>query len=168
MGEYHWENYETVFTRICNFGSGILALGQKPRNKLVIFAETRAEWMIAAQACFKYNFPGEFFFQSSHFFFLSALPSCVFFCFFSLSPLSDGCRSSSVSFNLAQFSDEGFTVKWRLWKGALLCGNYSAHTVQSPTQDQPDGRPPLFWDRLFCLGFVLLCAWTPEKRPPFF
>ncbi|XP_076436077.1 long-chain-fatty-acid--CoA ligase 4-like isoform X2 [Babylonia areolata] len=57
LGEYHWETYEAVFTRVSNFGSGILALGQKPRSKLVIFAETRAEWMIAAQACFKYNFP---------------------------------------------------------------------------------------------------------------
>ncbi|KAK7456556.1 hypothetical protein BaRGS_00039334 [Batillaria attramentaria] len=57
MGEYIWMTYEEVFHRVSNFGSGILALGQKPRSKLVIFAETRAEWMIAAQACFKYNFP---------------------------------------------------------------------------------------------------------------
>ena len=59
MGDYHWETFEVAYTRVCNFGSGLLALGQKPRSRLVIFAETRAEWMIAAQACFKYNFPGE-------------------------------------------------------------------------------------------------------------
>lgn len=59
LGEYEWLTYENVYQRISNFGSGILALRQKPRSKLVIFAETRAEWMIAAQACFKYNFPGE-------------------------------------------------------------------------------------------------------------
>lgn len=57
LGQYQWQSYEAVFTRVSNFGSGILALGQRPRSKLVIFAETRAEWMIAAQACFKYNFP---------------------------------------------------------------------------------------------------------------
>ncbi|XP_025080298.1 long-chain-fatty-acid--CoA ligase 4-like isoform X2 [Pomacea canaliculata] len=57
LGEYEWLTYERVYQRISNFGSGILALRQKPRSKLVIFAETRAEWMIAAQACFKYNFP---------------------------------------------------------------------------------------------------------------
>lgn len=57
LGEYIWMTYEEVFQRVSNFGSGILALGQKPRSKLVLFAETRAEWMIAAQACFKYNFP---------------------------------------------------------------------------------------------------------------
>jgi len=31
-------------------------LGMKPRKNVVIFAETRAEWMIAIHACFKQNF----------------------------------------------------------------------------------------------------------------
>ena len=59
LGDYKWATFQSIFTRISNFGSGIQALGQKPRSKLVIFAETRAEWMIAAQACFKYNFPSK-------------------------------------------------------------------------------------------------------------
>ena len=59
MGEYRWQTYEEVFTRMTNFGSGLLALGQKPRKNTLIFSETKAEWMIAAQACFKYNFPGK-------------------------------------------------------------------------------------------------------------
>ena len=59
LGEYNWITFEEVFTRITNLGSGLLALGQKPRSNTLIYAETRAEWMIAAQACFKYNFPGE-------------------------------------------------------------------------------------------------------------
>ncbi|KAH3813357.1 fatty acid CoA ligase Acsl3-like [Dreissena polymorpha] len=57
MGEYNWQSFEGVFTRLTNLGSGLLAVGQKPRRNILIFAETRAEWMIAAQACFKYNFP---------------------------------------------------------------------------------------------------------------
>ncbi|XP_053404171.1 long-chain-fatty-acid--CoA ligase 4-like [Mercenaria mercenaria] len=57
LGEYNWISFEEVFTRITNLGSGLLALGQKPRCNTLIYAETRAEWMIAAQACFKYNFP---------------------------------------------------------------------------------------------------------------
>lgn len=57
LGDYNWVSFEEVFTRITNLGSGLLALGQKPRHNILIFAETRAEWMIAAQACFKYNFP---------------------------------------------------------------------------------------------------------------
>uniref|UniRef100_A0A6Q2YCJ0 long-chain-fatty-acid--CoA ligase n=1 Tax=Esox lucius TaxID=8010 RepID=A0A6Q2YCJ0_ESOLU len=36
---------------------GLAALGQKPQCNIAIFCETRAEWMIAAQAGFIYNFP---------------------------------------------------------------------------------------------------------------
>lgn len=57
LGEYQWQTFEDVFTRLTYLGSGLLALGQKPRKNILIFAETRAEWTIAAQACFKYNFP---------------------------------------------------------------------------------------------------------------
>ncbi|XP_052784060.1 long-chain-fatty-acid--CoA ligase 4-like isoform X1 [Mya arenaria] len=57
MGEYSWITFEQMYTRLTYLGSGLLALGQKPRKNILIFAETRAEWMIAAQACFKYNFP---------------------------------------------------------------------------------------------------------------
>ncbi|XP_055954307.1 fatty acid CoA ligase Acsl3 [Patella vulgata] len=57
LGDYSWITYEQAYTRMTYFGSGLLALGQKPRYNIVIFAETQAEWMIAAQACFKYNFP---------------------------------------------------------------------------------------------------------------
>ena len=58
LGEYTWITFEQMFTRLTYLGSGLLAVGQKPRRNILIFAETRAEWMIAAQACFKYNFPG--------------------------------------------------------------------------------------------------------------
>mgnify|MGYP001799874956 FL=1 len=36
---------------------GLLLSGLKIRENITIFAETRAEWMIAAQACFRENFP---------------------------------------------------------------------------------------------------------------
>ena len=58
LGNYHWLTFKQTSERVTNFGSGLLALGQQPKKHLVIFAETRAEWMISAQACFKYNFPG--------------------------------------------------------------------------------------------------------------
>ncbi|KAL5004434.1 hypothetical protein ScPMuIL_017890 [Solemya velum] len=57
MGDYHWLSFEETFERVSNFASGLLALGQKPRKNILLFAETRAEFMITAQACFKYNFP---------------------------------------------------------------------------------------------------------------
>ncbi|XP_077141260.1 long-chain-fatty-acid--CoA ligase 4 isoform X1 [Ranitomeya variabilis] len=57
LGEYKWLNYEEVNTRVNHLGSGLAALDLKPRSTVAIFCETRAEWMITAQACFKYNFP---------------------------------------------------------------------------------------------------------------
>ncbi|KAG8448041.1 hypothetical protein GDO86_015221 [Hymenochirus boettgeri] len=57
LGEYSWLSYEEVSLRVDRFGSGLSALGLKPKSTIAIFCETRAEWMITAQACFKYNFP---------------------------------------------------------------------------------------------------------------
>uniref|UniRef100_A0A4W3JK95 long-chain-fatty-acid--CoA ligase n=1 Tax=Callorhinchus milii TaxID=7868 RepID=A0A4W3JK95_CALMI len=57
LGEYKWINYEEVSQRVTLFGSGLSSLGLKANHMIAIFCETRAEWMIAAQACFKYNFP---------------------------------------------------------------------------------------------------------------
>lgn len=58
LGEYEWQTFDEVMTNITALGSGLLALGQNPRQNICVFAETRAEWMLVAQACFKYNFPG--------------------------------------------------------------------------------------------------------------
>uniref|UniRef100_A0A8C7J4U3 long-chain-fatty-acid--CoA ligase n=1 Tax=Oncorhynchus kisutch TaxID=8019 RepID=A0A8C7J4U3_ONCKI len=46
-------------TQACfvTLGSGLAALGQRAHNNIAIFCETRAEWVIAAQACFMQNFP---------------------------------------------------------------------------------------------------------------
>lgn len=57
LGEYKWLNYVETSKRVDHLGSGLAALGQKPKTTVAIFCETRAEWMIMVQACFKYNFP---------------------------------------------------------------------------------------------------------------
>ncbi|KAJ1088657.1 hypothetical protein NDU88_001813 [Pleurodeles waltl] len=57
LGEYKWLTYEDVQTLASKFGAGLSALGQKPKKNIAIFCETRAEWIITAQACFMYNFP---------------------------------------------------------------------------------------------------------------
>lgn len=57
LGDYNWLSYEEVFRVAQQFGSGLAALGQKPQCNIALFCETRAEWIIAAQACFMYNFP---------------------------------------------------------------------------------------------------------------
>ncbi|KAM9317749.1 long-chain-fatty-acid--CoA ligase 3a isoform 2-T2 [Pholidichthys leucotaenia] len=57
LGEYHWLSYKEMVTAATQLGSGLGSLGQRPKTNIAIFCETRAEWLIAAQACFTYNFP---------------------------------------------------------------------------------------------------------------
>jgi long-chain acyl-CoA synthetase len=38
-------------------GRGLRMIGQEADKPLCIFADTRAEWMLCAQACFKQSFP---------------------------------------------------------------------------------------------------------------
>lgn len=60
-GEYSWLTYAEVDVRARAFGKGLAALGQQVRENIVIFSETKADWMIAAQGCFAQNFPRRFF-----------------------------------------------------------------------------------------------------------
>ena len=57
LGDYRWLTYEEVDTMSDNFGRGLRVLGQRPRENLCLYADTRAEWLIAAQASFKQSFP---------------------------------------------------------------------------------------------------------------
>ncbi|XP_028517196.1 long-chain-fatty-acid--CoA ligase 4 [Exaiptasia diaphana] len=56
-GEYHWLTFAQVDDRARNLGNGLTALGQERKKNIVIFAGTRAEWMIALQSCFANSFP---------------------------------------------------------------------------------------------------------------
>ncbi|XP_015234273.1 PREDICTED: long-chain-fatty-acid--CoA ligase 3-like [Cyprinodon variegatus] len=56
LGNYNWLTYEEAYHAAKCFGSGLAALNQKPHHNIAIFCETRAEWVIAAQACFMHNF----------------------------------------------------------------------------------------------------------------
>lgn len=55
MGEYKWKNFMEVERLADCFGRGLRKHGVQPKQNIVIFAETRAEWMIAAHGCFKQN-----------------------------------------------------------------------------------------------------------------
>ena len=75
MGEYSWNSYVDVDILSTHFGRGLRELGQLYRQNICIFADTKAEWMVAAQviimiiiitiqnyfnlfqACFKQTFP---------------------------------------------------------------------------------------------------------------
>lgn len=39
------------------FGRGLMELGLKSNENIVLFSETRAEWMICANGCMKQNMP---------------------------------------------------------------------------------------------------------------
>lgn len=60
MGDYKWMTFIEVDKASDNFGNALISYGQKPKTNIAIFAETRAEWMIAVQGCFKQNIPGKF------------------------------------------------------------------------------------------------------------
>ncbi|XP_023945055.2 long-chain-fatty-acid--CoA ligase 4 isoform X1 [Bicyclus anynana] len=57
MGEYVWRSYTDVEREARQFGAGLRALGAAPRRNVVMFAETRAEWMLAAHGCFTQSVP---------------------------------------------------------------------------------------------------------------
>ncbi|KAL9277737.1 hypothetical protein ACSQ67_025001 [Phaseolus vulgaris] len=53
LGDYEWETYGEVFARVSNFASGLLKLGHLIDSRVAIFSDTRAEWLIALQGCFR-------------------------------------------------------------------------------------------------------------------
>lgn len=57
MGDYRWKTFAEVNILSQNFGKGLRELGNEPGKNVVIFAETRSEWMIAAHGLFKQNIP---------------------------------------------------------------------------------------------------------------
>uniref|UniRef100_A0AC35TZ86 AMP-binding domain-containing protein n=1 Tax=Rhabditophanes sp. KR3021 TaxID=114890 RepID=A0AC35TZ86_9BILA len=57
LGEYQWQTYEEVTDQINSVSNALRLFNLKEKTHIVIFAETRAEWMITAQACFRSGYP---------------------------------------------------------------------------------------------------------------
>ncbi|KAH1057485.1 hypothetical protein J1N35_035550 [Gossypium stocksii] len=55
LGDYEWLTYGKTFETVCHFASGLVQLGHKREERVAIFADTREEWFIALQACFRLN-----------------------------------------------------------------------------------------------------------------
>jgi long-subunit acyl-CoA synthetase (AMP-forming) len=55
LGEYKWTNYRETTKRIEAIGRGLLSLGAKPGDKILIFAETRPDWLLTAFAAFRHG-----------------------------------------------------------------------------------------------------------------
>jgi len=57
LGDYQWQSYVDIDVLSTNIGKGLRELGQRHLQNICVFADTKAEWMITAQACFKQTFP---------------------------------------------------------------------------------------------------------------
>jgi len=53
QGEYVWITYSDLERLSRSFARGLVERGVKPRDKVCIFADTRAEWLVAAWACWR-------------------------------------------------------------------------------------------------------------------
>lgn len=55
LGDYEWLTYGKAFELVSNFASGLTQIGHKREERVAIFADTREEWFIALQGCFRRN-----------------------------------------------------------------------------------------------------------------
>lgn len=55
MGKYVWKTYQEVDEEATHFGLGLRELGVSPGEIVIIIAQTRAEWFVAAHGLFKQN-----------------------------------------------------------------------------------------------------------------
>jgi long-chain acyl-CoA synthetase len=55
LGEYKFTTYREACSRIDNIGRGLLSLNVKLSEKILIFSETRAEWLLTAFAAFRHG-----------------------------------------------------------------------------------------------------------------
>ena len=57
LSDYNWKTFGQVEREAAEIGKGLSSLGVTNDTNVVIFAETRAEWLLTLLACLKYNFP---------------------------------------------------------------------------------------------------------------
>lgn len=55
FGEYQWLTYGRAFEAASNFASGLAQLGHSGEERVAIFADTREEWFVVLQGCFRRN-----------------------------------------------------------------------------------------------------------------
>merc|ERR1712198_708083 len=55
LGDYNWINYQDLNTKADHLGKGFRELGVKPKDKIVLYANTCSEWMTSAIAAFKHK-----------------------------------------------------------------------------------------------------------------
>lgn len=53
LGKYNWKTFEDFASEATIISQALRNLGLKPKDRVAILAETRAEWILTAYACFK-------------------------------------------------------------------------------------------------------------------
>jgi long-subunit acyl-CoA synthetase (AMP-forming) len=56
LGDYQFTTYRQACARIDAIGRGLLALGVKQDDRILIYSETRPEWLLTAFAAFRHGF----------------------------------------------------------------------------------------------------------------
>ncbi|GBL78520.1 Long-chain-fatty-acid--CoA ligase 3 [Araneus ventricosus] len=57
LGEYKWLTYNEVDKMIDTISRGLWHAGVRSKKPVILLAETRLEWIVTAQACFRMNVP---------------------------------------------------------------------------------------------------------------
>ena len=57
LGEYKWTTYSRMYEKVNKFSNGLLNINLKSDMNVVLFSETRAEWLMSAFACFRIKVP---------------------------------------------------------------------------------------------------------------
>ncbi|CAA7013409.1 unnamed protein product [Microthlaspi erraticum] len=55
LGDYEWLTFGKTLEAVCNFASGLVQIGHSSGERVAIFADTREEWFISLQGCFRRN-----------------------------------------------------------------------------------------------------------------
>ncbi|XP_028967127.1 long-chain-fatty-acid--CoA ligase 4 [Galendromus occidentalis] len=55
LGDYQWMTFKEMDDALERLGRGFMSMGVRPKQNVVIFADTRIEWMLAAQALLRLN-----------------------------------------------------------------------------------------------------------------
>merc|ERR1719318_1593531 len=55
LGNYTWQTYSEVAAQAEHMGRGLREVGVRPREKVVLYANTCAEWMVAAAGAFRHS-----------------------------------------------------------------------------------------------------------------
>ena len=55
LGKYNWCTFAEFEQNAAELSQGLIQLGLKAKDNVAIIAETRAEWLTTAYACYKNN-----------------------------------------------------------------------------------------------------------------